>query len=141
MHAENANVRPRSTRCSAELIYEDSSSVPLSLELSAGMLAALSLLCLSRCCVSVHAGTPGGPLRCGWMSINSTTTLQGRLLRGKPLAGLSVIMSSSSPSMYYADTTLPVFNTSMKSLLSFYSFYKVLGYSSRERYVWKKSCS
>lgn len=70
--------------------------VTLSLESPAGMPAALSLLCLSRCCVCVHAGTPGGPLRCGWTSINSTTTLRGRPPRAKPSAGLSVILSLSS---------------------------------------------
>lgn len=36
----------------------------------------------------VAAGTPGGQRRCGWTSINSTTTQPGRQLRGKPLEGL-----------------------------------------------------
>lgn len=62
--------------------------VMLLLELTAGMPAALSLLCLSSRCVCVHAETPDGLLRCGWMNINSTTTLQGRQPRAKPLAGL-----------------------------------------------------
>lgn len=62
----------------------------LLLELTAVTPPVLSLLCLSRHRVFVHTETHGGLLRCGWMNINSTTTLQGRQPRAKPLAGLSV---------------------------------------------------
>lgn len=77
---------------SVELVSDGSR---VSLKLTAGMPAALSLLCLSRCCVCVHTGTPDGLLRCGWTSINSTTTLRGHQPRERPLAGLSIIQSCS----------------------------------------------
>lgn len=47
-------------------------------------------------CVCVPAGTPGGLRRCGWTSINSTTTLRGRRPRARPLAGLCITPSPSS---------------------------------------------
>lgn len=82
----------------AELVSDGSR---VSLKLTAGMPAALSLLCLSRCCVCVHAETPDELLRCGWTSINSTTTLQGRQPRARPSAGLSIILSLSSIILQY----------------------------------------
>lgn len=51
-------------------------------------------------CVCVPAGTPGGLRRCGWTSINSTTTLRGRRPRARPLAGLCITPSRSTDSSY-----------------------------------------